>query len=270
LVLEVTQAGQYDAAGNRASRTDFLGRTTSYEYDALNRLLWKRLPGGAVVGYTYSATGQVASVTAGRGTTLYAYDARDRLARVTHPDGAAIEYGYDAAGNRTSVKSTVGAVSRITTYAYDALNRLASVTDPSGRTTSWTYDAAGNRKTQTLPNGVVSTWGYDNRHRLTSIEHRKADASLIASYAYTLSGTGQRSQVVETTPAGTRTVAYTYDALYRLTGETVTAGAATTTTLYQYDSTGNRTRVTVNGVVSSYFYDQNDRMYFEVLIFTQS
>jgi RHS repeat-associated protein len=263
LPLAQEESFTYDLAGNRASRTDFLGRTTSYEYDALNRLLWKRLPGGAVVGYTYSATGQVASVTDGRGTTTHAYDARDRLSRVTQPDGTALEYGYDAAGNRTSVKVITGATSRTTTYAYDALNRLSSVTDPAGRTTSWTYDAAGNRKTQTLPNGVVSTWGYDSRNRLTAIEHRKADASLIASYAYTLSGTGQRSQVVETTPAGTRTVAYTYDALYRLTGETVTAGAATTTTLYQYDSTGNRTRVTVNGVVSSYFYDQNDRMYFE-------
>ena len=137
-----------------------------------------------------------------------------------------------------------------TSYGYDALNRLATVTDHAGRTTTWTWDAAGNRKTQALPNGILTTWSYDSRNRLTGIEHRKADATLIASYAYTLSATGQRSQVLETTPALTRTVAYGYDALYRLTSETVTSGAATTTTTYAYDAEDRLSRLPTRPVPS--------------------
>jgi RHS repeat-associated protein len=83
----------------------------------------------------------------------------------------------------------------------------------------------------------------------------------LAGYAYTLGATGNRLSAVE---HGGRTVSYTYDALYRLTGETIAAGAAADGQLtYTYDAVGNRLarNSTAAGVPSSVSaYDANDRL----------
>jgi YD repeat-containing protein len=83
-------------------------------------------PDGSEVTQTYTATGQVESITDARGTTVYDYDERDRLVRLTHPSGEAIEYRYDAAGNRSAVITRVSHVA----YTFDELNRLKDVLAP--------------------------------------------------------------------------------------------------------------------------------------------
>jgi RHS repeat-associated protein len=244
----------YDAAGNAVSRTDFDGDTTVYEHDVNNRLVKKTYPDGSTVTYTYTPTGQRASVTDSQGITQYQYDTQDRLVHVIHPDGRAIRYTYDAAGNRTSVTTPAGT----TTYTYDALNRLETVTDPDGGVTTYTYDAVGNRATVLYPNATVTEYTYDSLNRLTQLVNKKADGTVISSYAYTLGPAGNRLKVVEHSG---RTVEYTYDALYRLTQEKITEpGDSTTIISYTYDAVGNRLTKTVDGVTSAYTYDANDRL----------
>ena len=64
-------------SGNLGARTDFKGRTTSYQYDALNRLTAK-VPdpalGEPAVSFTYTATGRRATMTDASGVTTYGYD----------------------------------------------------------------------------------------------------------------------------------------------------------------------------------------------------
>jgi hypothetical protein len=59
----------------------------------------------------------------------------------------------------------------------------------------------------------------------------------LASYAYTLGATGNRTQVVEITG---RTVNCAYDDLYRLTSETIGNSANNGAITYQFDAVGNR------------------------------
>jgi RHS repeat-associated protein len=68
---------------------------------------------------------------------------------------------------------------------------------------------------------------------------------------------GEHLQVQE---SNNRAVTYTYDALYRLTGETVTENAATTSTTYAYDSVSNRVSKNVDGVVTSYTYNNLNQL----------
>jgi hypothetical protein len=79
----------------------------------------------------------------------------------------------------------------------------------------------------------------------------KTSSNVIVSWDYTLGDAGERLSVTETAPIGApnaadypRVVNYTYDNLYRLTGETVTtgsgAGAITNVTTYTYDAVSNR------------------------------
>ncbi len=214
----------------------------------------KRYGDGSLVSYTYTASGQLASVTDAAGTTRHTYDARDRLLSVTRPDGTVLSYTYDARGNRLGVTSPAG----VTRHAYDALNRLVEITAPDGGVTRHSYDAVGNRLATTRPNGTSTSYAYDSLNRVTGITHRDAAANVIGSHAYALGASGHRVAVAE--PGG-RSVSYAYDALYRLTGETVTDPVAGNTTLgYTYDAAGNRATRTTNGATVVLVHDANQRL----------
>lgn len=252
-----TEFFSYDAAGNRTAHTDFNGETTRYQYDVLGREVLRDYPFDADVATTYTASGQVASVSDGRGTTRYQYDSADRLTRIDYPTGSHVAYGYDAAGNRVQLTTPHGT----TDYGFDALGRLSSVRDAAG-TTTYGYDAVGNRARVTYPSGVETRYTYDGRNRLTRIETRDAFNRVLMGMSYTLNDDGTRARISEDSG---RIVDYRYDALGRLTEEAVTdAAVGDRTTRWSYDAVGNRlteTTTTATGSESvSYGYDVNDRL----------
>ena len=274
LPLGMSESYAYNAVGNLISKTDFNGHTTTYGYDSLNRLTSKVADtffasagtGATQVTYSYTPTGKRASMTDASGTTTYTYDNRDRLLTKSTPFGT-LTYTYDAAGNVLSLKSSHAGGADMT-YGYDALNRLALVTDASG-TTSYSYDLVGNLAGFTYPNGVATTYTYDALNRLNQLQTTcgatgpgcSAAGTPIARYAYTLGAAGNRLSVAE---LGTRTVQYSYDALYRLTSETIAGASGQNGAIsYTYDAVGNRLQQTstvpaVPALVSA--YDDNDRI----------
>lgn len=271
----------YNAVGNVSQHTTFNGEVISFTYDALNRLATKSLPAVAAVGtpatvvsYTYTPTGQVASVEDTRGITTYQYDGRDRLTQVSVPEGWVTTYQYDAAGNRTHVTTRFGSEAPQTTvHEFDRAGRLTKVTSPEGEVTVYTYDAAGNRKTASLPNGTSIAWTYDARNRLTKVEHKKVSTNaILASSTYTWNAQGLRAREdgnLLQLSSSCRTD-YTYDALGRLTFavKANNAGAcrAAGQWAYGYDAVGNRlTETGHNGFASNAWswtssYDANDRL----------
>src|SRR5262249_17401239 len=148
-------------------RTDFAGHATTYTYDAVNQALC-RTPdpglGQPPICFTYTATGQIASMTDASGTTTYAYDVPDRWAEKTSPQGP-LDSPYDRAGNLLSIRSSNPNGASVD-YTYDVLNRLATVTDNRTGATTYTYDSVGNLARYVYPNGVESTFSYDNLNRL--------------------------------------------------------------------------------------------------------
>jgi RHS repeat-associated protein len=260
LPLGQNERMSYDAAGNLRTKTDFNGRTTTYTYDTLNRLL-RKTPDASLgeppVIFTYTASGQRASMQDASGSTTYSYDNRDRLLAKVTPQGT-LNYRYDAAGNLTNIHSNHSGGAAMD-YAYDGHNRLASVTDASGSTT-YSYDAVGNLAGFLYPNGVQTSYTYNTLNRLTNVIGAKT--ATLASYTYTLGPSGNRTAVTE---ANGRQVDYTYDDLYRLKSETISAdpsgpnGAIS----YTYDKVGNRlTRSSTVAVIpdQSFAYDFNDRL----------
>jgi RHS repeat-associated protein len=209
--------------------------------------------------FTYTPTGQRATVTDDRGLTTYRYDERDRLVSRTDPDGTSISYTYDLASNRTSVTTPAGT----TVYTFDALNRPDTVTDPALGVTRYTYDAASNLVRTELPNGTVELRQYDALNRLVYLEN-DGPAGVISSYRYTLGPTGRRDAVVENTG---RRVDYGYDALDRLTREAISDAVFGNRTIdYTYDPVGNRvTRNDSTEGLTVSTYDANDRLLTETL-----
>jgi len=275
----------YDLAGNLESRTDFMSRTTSYIYDDSNRLRSRTYPNSADnVSFTYTPTGRRETATDARGTTSYGYDLRDRLTGLTRPGfgtgAASLGYTYDANGNRLTLMATIGGQSHTTSYTYDDAGRLDVVTDPAGRAYDHGYDPNGNRDSLVHPNAAKTAYVYDNLNRLTNLATTiPALSRTIQSYAFTLGPAGNRTKIVEAQGLPQqRTLDYSYDALYRLKGETVTESVGLAySKSFGYDPVGNRqSQTTTLGPTGSagpnlqpgtigYGYDNRDRLLSEQL-----
>jgi len=269
LPLQQSEFYSYDSLGNLQHKRDFNGYTTSFTYDGLDRLLLK-IPDPSLsqptISFTYTPTGQRASMSYASGSTTYTYDNRDRLKIKATPEGT-LSYTYDAHGNVLTIASS-NADGAAMTYSYDVLNRLATVTDnrllaqgATSAVTSYNYDPVSSLAGYTYPNTVQTSYTYDALNRLTQMSSSKG--GVLASYAYTLGAAGNRLAVAE---MGGRTVNYGYDNDYRLTSEAITgdpAGNNGTVSYTQYDGVGNRTQMasTLNAVPGgSFSYDANDRL----------
>jgi YD repeat-containing protein len=233
----------YDTQGNLTTVTDPLNRVTTNAYDALNRLASMTQPAPSsgqsqpVIAYGYNGLDQLTQVTDPRNlVTSYAYDGLGNMNTQVSPDTGTTANTYDLAGN---ILTSTDAKSQVTTYTYDALNRVATVTynQATGtqlKTVAYTYDqtASGNygvgrltTVTETAADGttVLQTTGYlyDQKGRLTQETRTLAGQSYVTAYAYNAT-TGQMTGM--TYPSG-RTLAYSYDALGRISQIATTAPA---------------------------------------------
>lgn len=171
---ETTRETRTVTAINGPART----YTTSYNYDAFNRMLSMTYPDGEVLTYEYDSGGQVTRATGHKGTFDYTY-----LARLD----------YDKFGQRALMETGTGVR---TTYTYDPADRqLATLKAqlPDGhkfQNISYHYDKVGNI-TQVvndvpLPHGKpiggpsVQTYNYDDLYQVTSAwgEYRNKDNKL--------------------------------------------------------------------------------------------
>ncbi|HYO78785.1 MAG TPA: RHS repeat-associated core domain-containing protein, partial [Thermoanaerobaculia bacterium] len=106
-----------------------------------------------------------------------------------------------------------------------------------------------------------TAYTYDHLSGPTQVTHSRG--ATVATQAQVLHPTGRRTSVTE---HNGRNVSYTYDALYRLTGETVTGdatAAANGSLAYTYDAVANRlSRVSTLAAIpaTTSEYDANDRL----------
>ncbi len=258
----------YDPLGNRLSVTDAESHTTSYGYDALNRVILITNTMEYTLGYSYDARGDRASTTDENGhTTTYTYDDLGRVTRIEDAEGTTSTYTYDGLGNRLSV--TNGEDER-TRYGYDDLNRLEVITDALGYVmgydTRYRYDALGNREFMVDAEGVETRYEYDDLNRLVAVTENYAqgqgsDQETNVRTRYGYDAVGNRTVI---TDAREYTTTYGYDELNRLERVTDARGKETR---YGYDAVSNRTVITdanylagQGGAVTIYLYDHANRL----------
>ena len=267
---------EYNTFAQLVKQTDFKGQSVEHIYDNLGRkTAQKYFAAGSSsateeITFTYDDLGRTKTIVTPQGTTENTYNARGELIQVSTPEGS-INYTYDV---KTGAKTRVWTLNSDIRYTYDAMNRLKTVEVHKRNgvelgtpgVTTYDYTKVGSRASISLPNGITTSYQYDNLNRLTNLTHKKAD-TLIASYTYNLLPAGRRSAVTEVTPEGTSQINYAYDNLYRLTNETRT-GANPFTASYAYDINSNRTQKieTVNGITETinYEYNANDQLLSEV------
>jgi RHS repeat-associated protein len=252
----------YDENANRTSLRKRDGSVLTYFYDALNRLVEKRVPGGAWnVGYTYDLRGLQLSA----GFTIA---------------GGGVTNSYDGFGQLASTTTHIGGTVRTVSHRYDLDGARSETTWPDGQK-FWTRRDGLGRAVQVYQgavgdmarSGLVFAW--DPASRLTRLT-RHWDSATIYGYdpAGRLSsleqsiptGTGNTRSDFTWNPAGQlRTEARTNDAYawteheavsrpYSVNGlnQYVTAGPAT----FTYDANGN---LTSDGA-TSFVYDFENRL----------
>jgi RHS repeat-associated protein len=205
-----------DLAGLLVEMRDPQGRVTTYGYDDANERLAINYSDGTTpnVTFTYDPAGRRSSMTDGSGLTIYT---RDSLGRLTSAQQGpqVVSYAYDPAGNLYGITYPgLGTVNR----TYNAVNRMTSLRDPFGNTTQFQYNADGNLTAKVLPNGARADMAYNADGQVTAITH-SFNGSPFMALSYGRDGEGLLTTATE---PGAGTNSYAYDALDRLTGDTLT------------------------------------------------
>lgn len=243
----------YDHRLRIARVTNPLGYSSRMIYDANDRMTTIVLPDETRQNYEWCDCGSLISASNELGHAVRT--TRDPITRnvtsITDPKGNVSRFTYDAKGNQLSLIYPDGSSEFAGSYTSSGLPQ--SFATRGGKVTSVVYNAAGQVTQRTAPDGVVTTYTYDSRGRLTSI----VGGGQTITRTYDTANHGDRLKRI-TYPGG-RFVEYDYDAQGRRVAERDQTGF---TTRYEYDAAGRLAHVrdTAGAAVASYTYDTAGRL----------
>jgi RHS repeat-associated protein len=245
--------------------------TTTYQYDALNRLTQKSYSDGVtptvMFGYDqssitmgtqqfsiYNNSGRL-SWSAPVNTSGYTiemnaftYDPMGRIAELwqANPVGNNniwISYGYDFLGDETgrnlsgnTYAATYNVAGRLTSYKSTDYN---DATNPANLLTGVQHDAFGHMTAGTLANGLSESWGYDPRGRVTAmaVGTKCANGNCSTNQYRFTTFYEPNSNVSSSTDTVNGSWTYSYDDFNRISTGVATNGEGCS---YAYDRYGNR------------------------------
>ena len=249
----------YDNATDWLLSVEFAGAKKQYDYNKDGTLNTFTKPDGTTLSYSYDELGRIAS----DGVNDYSYDNKLRLSEIsdgnksigfsydgfnrisgTEYDGTHNSYSYDKNGNCTSINDAQ--------YSYDGLNRLTSVSF-SGGTISYTYRKDSNLEKVEYPNGMTTTFDYDEVGRLTGKQTKLSNGIVVAGYTYILDKMGNITEQTTQEPYSNivlqdEDISYSYNDGNRITK----AGDIS----FEFDANGNTTK---RGD-EAYSWDKKDRL----------
>jgi RHS repeat-associated protein len=168
----------YDHNGNMISNTDLSG-TTTFQYDAENRMIGINKPDGTVVNYRYDPFGRRIEKNVNGIITRYLYDSNDILYELDGSNTILARYTYDIGIDEPLIMRRDGA-----SYYYhaDGLGSITHITDDAGSVIqSYVYNTFGEIVTQdgNLPNPYTYTSReYDSELGLYYYRARYYDAKI--------------------------------------------------------------------------------------------
>ncbi|MBI9100475.1 MAG: hypothetical protein JEY91_18490, partial [Spirochaetaceae bacterium] len=184
---------EYDKNGNLKKQTDANNQSITFTYDNLNRVIKK--VGAHTVTYNYNESGHGLS-SKERLTSIdfagisysedYYYDDTKKEYSITKTiDGISRTYAttLDELG-RVIEESLPGIGSETLTYSYNKTGNIDSISGKQGiqYISGLRYDIFGKIRDFTQGNGIVTSYGYNDNHRLDSIDISGAIAHMTFKY----------------------------------------------------------------------------------------
>ncbi|MFH9465880.1 putative T7SS-secreted protein [Streptomyces clavifer] len=216
-----------DPAGQVVGRTNLLTERIDYTHDLLGRVIRKDVAGRTTT-YAYDSVGRMVGAAGPEGELIYGYDRAGRV-KTEMADGQVMTYAYDAVGRRTRRVTPTG---RSTTYEYDAAGNLAHLTAGAHRV-AFSHDAAGREQERVFGDALTLTSSFDRAGRL-SAEHVSHGARTLRRRTYAYRVDGYLTDLDDTLRGPCH---FDLDGAGRIT--TVTAASWKET--YAYDAAGNQT-----------------------------
>jgi YD repeat-containing protein len=272
----------YDNAGRLQTRTEPLGRITTYSYDGVGNVTNETIvgPGMAprVTNTSYDGLNRPIVITQqnndgpvvtkikydGEGNrvlevdplereTSSQYDGLNRLIQKTEPLGRITQFLYDGNGNLLEERRANTTGEQVRIFEYDRNNRLTSRKDALKEETIFEYDPAGNIERRIDPRLHVITFDYDDRDRLEKETRKRALGDVVTEFDYDRVG-----NLTEQRLPNNNVIIRTYDELNRLKTESDTLGPLAT---FDYDARGNIIEQTdANDNLAETDYDELDRV----------
>ncbi|KAF0248078.1 MAG: YD repeat-containing protein, partial [bacterium] len=272
---KITRAS-YDSEGNVIAIVDRLGRNTTINYDELDRPL-KVTYIDAVVTYQYDPAGRktrVDDTQFGGSFIAWTYDNANRLLSETTNQGV-VSYIYNAASQTVLMKA---ANCPTVNYTYDNAGRLSTIGQNLGQgleSFTYNYDILSRRNSLSFPNGVITTYSYDENNRLVKLKHQKETNPAIEHFQYSYNAESemiginslfstlllpstQNNAIADST---NRISTFgTNNHSFNSVGEVTSKISASQTTLYNWDHRGRLTAVSLpDGQEVNYTYDAINR-----------
>ncbi len=244
-----TVTGKGNVAGNTAAQ--IAAGTITAAHDTLDRPTSTSYGDGTpTVSWTYDTASRITTMTDGAGSQTRGYDNANRLTNLvrTPPSGPTQSYAYTYDADSDITSRTLPDTTRIT-YGYDTNDRPSTLT-ADGASTTYGYDAADELTSATLPTatGTSTAWAYDAAGRLTGVDNERrvsGATSPTSKYVRGLDAAGNPLTLTTTRGSTTRTDAYTYDPVNRLTAVCYTtsscSSSGTGSISWAHDLVGNRT-----------------------------
>jgi RHS repeat-associated protein len=245
-------------------RTDANSTTTTYSYDALNRLTGKSYGGSSIGTGTPSVTYHY-DQSSYNGLTIS--NSNGAMTGMSDSSGNITAWSFDGMRRVTAIENTINSVTKSASYSYNADGSTNTMQDYGGTTFTYSYDVSG-RPTSIVDgssNSYASGALYDAAGQLTSLNHQRTSGggayvraiqynNRLQPYAIsaTLNGTTIQSLTYGYGTSGTnngniltitnglnssRSQTYTYDYMNRLaSGQDAGCNWGET---YNYDNWGN-------------------------------
>ena len=301
----LTQTATYDAWGQMTSSVDASGAQTNFTYNNMGRMISGTNPfpqggtPGSVTAYAYDLLGRNTLVTLPGGNTVQTSYASSTVLTATDQVNRKIKRETDGLGRLIKVTEqevSTGAMTQETTYTYDLADRLTGVSQ-GNQTRAFKYDAEGRLLFERIPEqsatindgtgtlwtskytytdwgavatkqdarGVITTYGYDTLHRLTSISYNTVagvtTASTVTNNYDNVQTSTTKGLLLSTAVGSSYSESYSYDSFKRLSATTKVMDGLTYWTGYQYDTANHLTQITYpNGAVVNIGHDSKGRL----------
>ena len=162
--------------------------------------------------------------------TNFLYDINGKLVQITDPAGKS--YGFVVAAETGTLSRIIMPDGGIWRYAYDADGFMTSRADASGYITTYTYDDQHRVKTATDPAGKTRSITYS----IASGQQKTATVTEKDGSIWKFTFDSKYGNLLAKTDPTGNSISYTYDGNHNLLAKTEADGSATS---YGYDTKGN-------------------------------